>query len=76
MITAIVKQELSDARTLASKHGLDDFTIDHVNNNELYISLPDTPNNRMSMVSWFCDPDTGMSPPFASGTCLWYRWSI
>lgn len=74
MIRAIVKRKLSDAQALASKHGINDFTIDHVNNNELYISLNDTPDNRVSMVGWFCDPDTGMLPPFASGTCLWYTW--
>ena len=75
MITAVVKQDIKDARILALKHGINDFTIDHVNNNEIYISLPDSMLNRMSMIAWFCDPDVGLNPPFASGSCLYYQWS-
>ena len=74
MITAVIKKKLEDARMLAMKHGIDNFTIDHVNNNEIYISLDDTLDNRVSMMSWFCDPDTGRQPPFASGSCLYYQW--
>ena len=74
MITAVIKKKLSDARILAAKHGITDFTVTHDNNNEIYISMPNTRENQISMVSWFCDPDTGLSPPFASGSCLYYQW--
>jgi hypothetical protein len=74
MIHAIIKQELSDARVLAMKHGIDNFTVTHNNNNEIYIMLPNTRENQMGMISWFCDLDTGLNPPFASGSCLYYQW--
>ena len=74
MITAVVKKSIDDARMLAMKHGISEFIVTHNNDNEIYISLDDTKDNRLSIISWFTDIDTGMQPPFASGSCLYYQW--